>query len=116
MTVSFSIGPFSSHLVSPVQLFELDRDDFMKQKHNLLLIGRTATGKTHLAIALRRNAVRRSKRVPFYGVVGLVNQLEQEKASGKAGQLANRLVNVYAVIKDELYYLPFAKSGGTLLF
>ncbi|QXW29616.1 IS21-like element helper ATPase IstB [Aeromonas sanarellii] len=102
--------------VSPVHLSALDRDDFLEQKRNLLLIGGTGTGKTHLAIALGRNAVRRGKRVRFYGVVDLVNQLEQEKAAGKAGQLANRLVNVDAVILDELGYLPFAESGGALLF
>ena len=102
--------------VSHVQLSALDRDDFLEQKRNLLLIGGTGTGKTHLAIALGRNAVRRGKRVRFYGVVDLVNQLEQEKAAGKAGQLANRLVNVDAVVLDELGYLPFAESGGALLF
>lgn len=102
--------------VSPEQLRALDQDEFLAQKRNLLLIGETGTGKTHLAIALGRNAVRRGKRVRFYGVVDLVNQLEQEKAAGKAGQLANRLVNVDAVILDELGYLPFAESGGSLLF
>ena len=54
--------------VSPEQLSALDRDDFLAQKRNLLLIGGTGTGKTHLAIALGRNAVRRGKRVRFYGV------------------------------------------------
>lgn len=48
-------------------------DDFLEQKRNLLLIGGTGTGKTHLAIALGRNAVRRGKRERFYTVVGLVN-------------------------------------------
>ena len=52
----------------------------------------------------------------FLTVVGLVNELEQEKAAGKAGQLAIRLVNIDAVILDELGYLPFAESGGALLF
>lgn len=47
--------------VSPVQLSALDRDDFLEQKRNLLLIGGTGTGKTHLAIALGRNAVRSGK-------------------------------------------------------
>lgn len=95
----------------------LSAGDFLEQKRNLLLIGGTGTSKTHLAIALGRNAVRRGKRVRFYGVVDLVNQLEQEKAAGKAGQLANRLVNVDdAVVLDELGYLPFAESGGALLF
>lgn len=67
--------------VSPEQLSALDRDDFLAQKHNLLLIGGTGTGKTHLAIALGRNAVCRGKRVSFYGVVDLINQLDQEKAA-----------------------------------
>lgn len=43
-------------------------------------------------------------------MVGLVNELEQEKAAGKAGQLAIRLVNIDAVILDELGYLPIAES------
>ncbi len=63
-----------------------------------------------------RNTGGRGKRVRFNTVVGLVNELEQEKAAGKAGQLANRLVNVDAVILDEMAYLPFAESGGVLLF
>lgn len=96
--------------------WRVGEDDFLEQKRNLLLIGGTRTGKTHLAIASGRNSVRRGKRVRFYTVVGLVNQLEQEKAAGKAGQLATRLVNVDAVILDELGYLPFAESGGALLF
>ncbi len=91
-------------------------DDFRKQQRNLRLNGGTGTGKTHQAIAMGRNAGGRGKRVRFYTVVGLVNELEQEKAAGKAGQLANRLVNVDAVILDEMAYLPFAESGGVLLF
>ena len=86
-------------------------DDFRKQQRNLLLIRGTGTGKTHLAIALGRNSVRRGKRVRFYTVVDLANQLEQEKTAGKARQLATLLVNVDAVILDELGYLPFAESG-----
>ena len=46
----------------------------------------------------------------------LVNALEQEKAQGKAGQIASRLVHVDLVILDELGYLPFSPSGGALLF
>ena len=102
--------------VSPVHLSALDRDDFLEQKRNLLLIGGTGTGKTHLAIALGRNAVRRGKRVRFYGVVDLVNQLEQEKAAGRVGRIAHSLMNMDLVILDELGYLPFPESGGALLF
>ena len=52
----------------------------------------------------------------FLTVVGLVNELEQEKAAGKAGLLNIRWVNVDAVILGKLGYLPFAESGGALLF
>jgi DNA replication protein DnaC len=56
------------------------------------------------------------KKVRFYSTVELVNALEQEKAQGKAGQIAERLVRCDLVILDELGYLPFSVSGGALLF
>lgn len=52
----------------------------------------------------------------FFTTVELVNALEQEKAQGKAGQLAYRLLYVDLVILDELGYLPFSQTGGALLF
>jgi len=54
--------------------------------------------------------------VRFFSTVELVNSLEQEKAQGKSGQIANRLVHSDLVILDELGYLPFSASGGALLF
>ena len=107
---------FDDSALKRKQIEALYQGQFMERAHNLLFVGGTGTGKTHLAIAIGRHAVRQGKRVRFYSVVDLVNQLEQEKAAGKAGQLANRLVNVDAVILDELGYLPFANSGGALLF
>jgi DNA replication protein DnaC len=56
------------------------------------------------------------KKARFYSTVELVNALEQEKAQGKAGQIADRLVRCDLVILDELGYLPFSASGGSLLF
>ncbi len=52
----------------------------------------------------------------FYSTVDLVNTLEQEKAAGKQGRLAYKLMHVDAVILDELGYLPFSAAGGALLF
>ncbi len=55
----------------------------------------------------------------FYGVtlgIELVNTLEQEKAKGKAGQIAEAMTKLDLVILDELGYLPFSASGGALLF
>lgn len=90
---------------------------FTEKAENLVLIGGTGTGKTHLATALGVQAItRHSKRVRFYSTIELVNQLEQEKVIGKAGRLAHQLMHLDLVILDELGYLPFSQAGGALLF
>ncbi|HSN23454.1 MAG TPA: IS21-like element helper ATPase IstB [Methylomicrobium sp.] len=89
---------------------------FMEQANNLILVGGTGTGKTHLATALAVAAIHLGKRIRFYNAVDLVNQLEKEKQLGKAGSIGKRLSQIDAVIIDELGYLPFPVSGGALLF
>lgn len=89
---------------------------FMDQAYNLILVGGTGTGKTHLATALAVAAIHQGKRVRFYNAVDLVNQLDKEKQQGKAGNIAKQLIPIDAVILDELGYLPFPESGGALLF
>ncbi len=89
---------------------------FMDQAYNLILVGGTGTGKTHLATALSIAAIHQGKRVRFYNAVDLVNQLDKEKKQGKAGNLAKQLTQMDAVVLDELGYLPFPESGGALLF
>jgi DNA replication protein DnaC len=96
---------------------ELATLDFTAQAHNVVFIGGTGTGKTHLATALGVSGItRHNKRVRFYSTVDLVNLLEQEKAAGKAGKLAFSLLRMDLVILDELGYLPFSPSGSALLF
>jgi DNA replication protein DnaC len=95
---------------------QLATASFMEQATNLILVGGTGTGKTHLATALGVAAIHQGKRVRFYNAVDLVNQLDKEKQLGKAGTLAKRLTHSDAVILDELGYLPFPASGGALLF
>ena len=95
---------------------QLATGEFMIQANNLIFVGGTGTGKTHLAIALAVSAIHQGKRVRFYNAVELVNQLEKEKQLGKSGSMAKRLMQIDAVILDELGYLPFPESGGALLF
>jgi DNA replication protein DnaC len=96
---------------------KLATSEFTHTAHNLVLIGGTGTGKTHLATALGVAAVtQHSKRVRFYSTIELVNTLEQEKAAGKQGRLAYGLMRMDLVILDELGYLPFSQAGGALLF
>ena len=98
------------------QITQLASGGFMDAAHNLILVGGTGTGKTHLATALGVAAIHQGKRVRFYNAVDLVNLLEKEKQQGKAGNLAKQLTLMDAVILDELGYLPFPASGGALLF
>jgi DNA replication protein DnaC len=96
---------------------ELADLSFTEAAHNVVFIGGTGTGKTHLATALGVSGItQHSKRVRFYSTVDLVNLLEQEKAAGKAGKLAFALMRMDLVILDELGYLPFSQAGGALLF
>ncbi len=95
---------------------QLSSGSFTDSAHNLILVGGTGTGKTHMATALGVAVIHQEKRVRFYNAVDLVNQLEREKQQGKSGNLAKQLMQVDAVILDELGYLPFPESGGALLF
>ena len=98
-------------------IMELADLSFTDAAHNVVLIGGTGTGKSHLATALGISGItKHSKRVRFYSTVDLVNLLEQEKAAGKAGKLAFALMRMDMIILDELGYLPFSQTGGALLF
>jgi DNA replication protein DnaC len=89
---------------------------FIAQQRNTVLVGGTGTGKSHLAIAIARSCIRAGVRGRFYNVVDLVNRLEAETRAGRQGRLADHLTRMDFVVLDELGYLPFAQSGGQLLF
>jgi DNA replication protein DnaC len=95
---------------------DLARGDFLAQQRNVVLVGGTGTGKTHLAIAIARSCIRGGARGRFFNVVDLVNRLEAETRGGRQGRIADRLARQDLVVLDELGYLPFAQSGGQLLF
>jgi DNA replication protein DnaC len=89
---------------------------FLAQQRNIVMVGGTGTGKTHVAIAIARSCIRSGARGRFYNVVDLANRLETEARNGRQGRLADQLTRMDFVILDELGYLPFAQSGGQLLF
>ncbi|CAM3279917.1 DNA replication protein DnaC [Paracoccus aminovorans] len=95
---------------------DLASGEFLSQQRNVVLVGGTGTGKTHISVAIARAVIRNGARGRFFNVVDLVNRLEAEGRAGRAGRLAEHLMRLDFVILDELGYLPFAQSGGQLLF
>ncbi len=107
----FSVSP-----VNEMQVRLLYDGNFLVDHTNIIMVGGTGTGKTHLAIAIARQNIRNGRKARFYNVLDLVNQLEQEKLENKGGRLAENLARQDLIILDELGYLPFSKNGGQLLF
>ncbi len=81
-----------------------------------MLVDGTGTGKTHLATAITANVVRAGTRGRYFNTVDPVHRIEEETRLAKAGTLAAQLFRLDLVVLDELGYLPFARSGGHLLF
>ena len=108
---------FSQSKVDEQMIGRLATMEFTDAAQNVVLVGGTGTGKTHLATAIGVAGIQyHGKRVRFFSTVELVNTLEREKAAGKQGKLALSLMQMDLVILDELGYLPFSQAGGALLF
>ena len=112
----FASFDYALSIVDPTVLDTLAIGDFTRAAENVLFVGGTGTGKTHLATALGGVLIEGGKKIRFFNVVDLINALIKEEAEAKAGRLHRQLLKVDALILDELGYVPFPKSGGALLF
>jgi len=109
---------FADTPINETLVRDLAGGEFLAHQRNVVLVGGTGTGKTHLAIAIAiaRACIRDGARGRFFNVVDLVNKLEAEGRAGRQGRMADYLSRKNFIILDELGYLPFAQSGGQLLF
>jgi DNA replication protein DnaC len=107
---------FDGTPINATLVHDLTGGGFLAHERNVVLVGGTGTGKTHLAIAIARACIRNGARGRFFNVVDLVNKLEAEGRAGRQGRMADYLSRMDFIILDELGYLPFAQSGGQLLF
>jgi DNA replication protein DnaC len=88
----------------------------LESARNLILVGGTGTGKTHLAVAIASQLIKQGCRARFFTVLDLVNRLESEQRTHRAGATLRQCARMHAVILDELGYLPFSQAGAALLF
>ena len=102
--------------VNETLIRDLATGDFLDHQRNLVLIGGTGTGKTHLAVSIARACIRTGRRGRFFNVVDLVNKLDAEARAERQGRTADLISRLDFLILDELGYLPFAQTGGQLLF
>lgn len=90
--------------------------EYLREYKNVVFMGGSGTGKTHLAVSIGMNLIRRGHKVRFWNLVDLVNELEKEKEQGRTGEIRRRMSKYSLIILDELGYLPFSKNGAQLLF
>jgi DNA replication protein DnaC len=107
----FKGTPINAELVR-----DLSSGGFLEHQRNVVLIGGTGSGKSHLAIGIARSCIRGGAKARYFNAVDLVNRLETEVKLGRQGRVADALARVNLLVLDELGYLPFAQSGGQLLF
>lgn len=89
---------------------------FVEDKRNVILVGDSGGGKTHLAIALGVEACKKVHSVGFYDVSKLCNLLLKEHKYGDIEKFLLKLKKLDLLILDELGYVPFSKTGAELLF
>jgi len=97
-------------------ILELMRGEYLDQHENILFLGNPGTGKTHLATALGHAACAQGKKVRFFSVIDLVNQLLEAREDRQLQRLRRRLDGYHLLILDEFGYVPFSKAGAELLF
>jgi DNA replication protein DnaC len=117
-------------LLKPIETFDLaavpDLDlrllrdlaggGYIEEHRNILFLGRSGTGKTHLATALGIEACKRNFRTRFVTCYGLVNELVEARQERALQRLIHKYVRCDLLVMDELGYIPFSKEGSELLF
>ncbi len=98
------------------KLLKLMKGEYIKKKENIILVGCSGVGKSHIATALGYEACKQGLKVKFYTVAGLINELIAAQQEYRLNKLEKQLLTHHLVILDELGYIPFDKTGAELLF
>ena len=100
-----------------IRLFrELTGCGYIKEHKNIIFLGRSGTGKTHMATAVGIEACKNNYRTRFISCYGLVNELIEAREERDLRRLLQRYTRYDLLVLDELGYIPFSKEGSELLF
>jgi DNA replication protein DnaC len=102
--------------INEASVRELIGGAYIENRENVLVVGNSGTGKTHLACALAFAACTQGRRVRSFTVTGLVTQLLERREERALERMQRQLERADLLVLDELGYVPFSKSGGELLF
>lgn len=95
---------------------ELSSCDYVKKGRNIIFMGKSGTGKTHLATGLGMEACKQGVRTRFVTGCGLANELIEARDEKLLGRAVKRYAGYGLLIIDELGYVPFSKEGAQLIF
>jgi DNA replication protein DnaC len=97
-------------------VLELARCEYVVARDNIIALGNSGTGKTHVCLALGLAACQRGLSVGFATAAGLVHQLMEARDEKRLLRLQAQLAAVKLLIIDELGYVPLSQTGAELLF
>ncbi|MDH4203849.1 MAG: IS21-like element helper ATPase IstB [Phycisphaerae bacterium] len=95
---------------------ELAACEYMQQARNVIFLGKSGAGKTHLAISLGIEACKNGIRTRFVTGCALANELIEARDEKALSRITKRYAGYGLLIIDELGYVPFSKEGGQLIF
>ena len=102
--------------LNKAMVLELARCEFIGRRENVLLLGNSGTGKTHIALALGLAACQHGHRVRFTTTAALVNELIEARDEKKLLRFQKQIASYELLIVDELGFVPLSKTGAELLF
>jgi len=97
-------------------VMELARCEYIARRENVIALGNSGTGKTHIALGLGLAACQRGLAVSFTTTAALVHQLIEARDEKRLLRFQQQLVNCKLLIVDELGFVPLSKTGAELLF
>ena len=97
-------------------VLELSRCEYILRRDNIIALGNSGTGKTHIGLSLGLAACQKGFSVAFTTAAGLVHQLMEARDERRLLKLQRDLAAVKLLIIDELGYVPFSTAGAELLF